>query len=59
MLSSAVTDEVGSTEDALDVDEPAAIAAIGAMSSAVLATADFQEGIASFVERRPARFTGR
>jgi hypothetical protein len=29
------------------------------MSAAVLATAHFQEGIASFLERRPARFTGR
>jgi enoyl-CoA hydratase/carnithine racemase len=44
---------------ALDEDEPAAVAAIPAMSAAVRATADFQEGIASFVERRPARFTGR
>lgn len=44
---------------ALDGDEPAAIAAIPSMSDAVLATADFQEGIASFLERRPARFTGR
>src|SRR5437764_13067043 len=44
---------------ALDEDEPAAIAAIPAMSKAVMATADFQEGIASFIERRPARFTGR
>jgi enoyl-CoA hydratase len=43
---------------ALDEDEPAAIAAVAAMSKAVMATADFQEGIASFVERRPARFTG-
>ena len=44
---------------ALDEDEPAAIAAIPAMSQAVMATADFAEGIASFLERRPARFTGR
>src|SRR3954466_6126258 len=44
---------------ALDVDEPTAIEAIPAMSKAVMATADFQEGIASFVERRPARFMGR
>lgn len=42
---------------ALD-DESAAIDAIPAMSQAVMATADFQEGIASFIERRPARFTG-
>ncbi len=44
---------------ALDHDEPTAIAAIPAMSAAVMATADFREGIASFMERRPARFTGR
>lgn len=44
---------------ALDHDEPTAIAAIPAMSNAVMATADFKEGIASFLERRPARFTGR
>ena len=30
-----------------------------AMSKAVMATADFQEGIASFIERRPAVFRGR
>ncbi|MGE4164164.1 MAG: crotonase/enoyl-CoA hydratase family protein [Vicinamibacterales bacterium] len=42
-----------------DVDEPAAIAAIGAMAAAVQATEDFAEGIASFVQRRPARFSGR
>ncbi len=44
---------------ALDQDESAAIAAIPAMSAAVLATEDFQEGIASFLERRPAVFRGR
>src|SRR3954449_5835835 len=44
---------------ALEVDEPTAIDAIPAMSTAVMATADFQEGIASFVARRPAQFTGR
>jgi enoyl-CoA hydratase/carnithine racemase len=44
---------------ALDHDEPTAVTAIGEMSAAVMATADFQEGIASFIERRPARFTGR
>jgi enoyl-CoA hydratase/carnithine racemase len=44
---------------ALDEDEPAALTAIPAMAEAVQATEDFQEGIASFVERRPAKFTGR
>ena len=44
---------------ALDENEPAAIAAIPAMDKIVQATEDFQEGIASFIERRPARFTGR
>jgi enoyl-CoA hydratase/carnithine racemase len=43
----------------LDTDEPTAIAAIAEMSKAVMATEDFQEGIASFIERRPAQFTGR
>ncbi len=44
---------------ALDHDEPTAIAAIPAMSETVMATEDFQEGIASFLERRPAQFRGR
>ena len=44
---------------ALDEDELAAIAAIPAMERTVQATEDFQEGIASFVERRAATFTGR
>jgi enoyl-CoA hydratase/carnithine racemase len=44
---------------ALDEDGPTAIAAIPAMQTTVMATADFQEGIASFVERRPAQFKGR
>lgn len=44
---------------ALEHDEPTAIAAIPEMSAAVMATEDFQEGITSFLERRPAQFTGR
>jgi enoyl-CoA hydratase len=44
---------------ALTHGEPAAIAAIPALSKAIQATADFQEGIASFIERREAQFTGR
>jgi enoyl-CoA hydratase len=43
----------------LEQGEPAAVAAIPAMATAVQATQDFKEGIASFVERRPAQFTGR
>ena len=35
------------------------ISAIPAMSEQVRSTADFQEGITSFVERRAARFSGR
>ena len=50
---------IANAQLALDVDEPTAIAAIPAMSAAVLATEDFAEGIASFMERRPARFIGR
>jgi enoyl-CoA hydratase/carnithine racemase len=44
---------------ALDENEPAAIVAIPAMDKVVQATDDFREGIASFIERRPAKFTGR
>ncbi len=44
---------------ALDHDEQAAIDAIPAMSATVQATEDFAEGIASLLERRPARFPGR
>jgi hypothetical protein len=43
----------------LDQDEPAAVAAIPAMGQALTATADFQEGLASFLERRPPQLTGR
>jgi len=50
---------IANAQLALDADEPTAIAAIPAMSAAVLATDDFAEGIASFLERRPACFTGR
>jgi enoyl-CoA hydratase/carnithine racemase len=55
----ALQQTIANARLALDQDEPAAIAAIPAMSKAVMATADFQEGIASFLERRPARFEGR
>lgn len=44
---------------ALDEGEPAAVAAIPAMLHAVTSTEDFKEGIASFLERRPASFQGR
>jgi len=43
----------------LDQGEAAAIARIPKLRETLLATADFREGIASFVERRPARFQGR
>jgi len=43
----------------LDRGEAAAIARIPKLREALLATADFREGLASFVERRPARFQGR
>ena len=39
--------------------EPAAIAALPDVQRALSTTADLAEGVASFVERRPARFTGR
>jgi enoyl-CoA hydratase/carnithine racemase len=44
----------------LALDSPhAAAAAIPAMAAEVQATEDFKEGIASFVERREAKFVGR
>ena len=55
----ALVHTIANARLACDVDEPAAIAAIPAMATAVQSTEDFAEGIASFVERRPARFTGR
>lgn len=44
---------------ALSEGEAAAVAAVPAMSAAVQATEDFQEGIASFLERRSSNFKGR
>ncbi len=55
----ALNHTIANARLALDVDEPTAVAAIPAMSEAVRATADFQEGIASFIERRAASFSGR
>ncbi len=43
----------------LDQSEAVAIARIPKLREAFRATEDFREGIASFVERRPARFQGR
>jgi enoyl-CoA hydratase/carnithine racemase len=56
---SALEHTIANARLALDQDEPAAIEAIPEMAAAVQATEDFQEGIASFLERRPAQFTGR
>jgi enoyl-CoA hydratase/carnithine racemase len=56
---SALEHTIANARLALDQDEPAAIEAIPALAAAVQATEDFQEGIASFLERRPAQFTGR
>ena len=39
--------------------ERAAIAALGETQARLAATRDFREGLASFVEKRPARFEGR
>lgn len=44
---------------ALREGSPAAVAELGAMHRDLAATADFAEGVASFLERRDARFTGR
>ncbi len=39
--------------------EAAAVARIPQLRDSLLATADFREGLASFMERRPARFQGK
>lgn len=54
----ALVHTIANARLALEQDEPAAIAAIPAMAATVQSTDDFQEGIASFLERRPARFKG-
>ena len=55
----ALVHTIANARLALDANEPEAIAAIGAMAATVQSTRDFAEGIASFMERRPAQFTGR
>jgi len=55
----ALRHTIANARIALDEDEPAAISAIAEMERIVRQTEDFQEGIASFIERRPATFTGR
>jgi len=55
----ALAHTIANARLALDADEPTAIAAIPAMAATVQSTEDFAEGIASFMERRQARFTGR
>ena len=55
----ALVHTIANARLALEDGEPAAIAAIPVMAAAVQATEDFEEGIASFVERRPAQFKGR
>ncbi|MCC5951398.1 MAG: crotonase/enoyl-CoA hydratase family protein [Acidimicrobiia bacterium] len=44
---------------AVDDGEAAAIAEFGPMQRRLAATEDFAEGVASFIERRQGRFTGR
>lgn len=56
---SALVHTIANARLAVDEGPDAAAAAIPEMSAAVRATDDFREGIASFVERRAARFTGR
>jgi enoyl-CoA hydratase/carnithine racemase len=55
----ALVHTIANARLAFEEGERAALAAIPAMAAAVQATEDFKEGIASFVERRPARFAGR
>ncbi len=55
----ALVHTIANARLALEQGEPAAIAAIPHMAATVQSTQDFKEGIASFLERRPAHFTGR
>ncbi len=55
----ALVHTIANARLALDHDEPTAIEAIPEMAASVQATEDFQEGIASFIERRPAQFRAR
>ena len=56
---SALVHTIANARLALEDRPDAAAAAIPAMAAAVQATDDFREGIASFIERREARFTGK
>jgi enoyl-CoA hydratase/carnithine racemase len=56
---SALVHTIGNARLAIGEGPDAAAAAVPAMAAAVQATEDFREGIASFVERREARFVGR
>jgi enoyl-CoA hydratase/carnithine racemase len=56
---SALVHAIANARLALEESPDAAAAAIPAMAATVQATEDFGEGIASFIERREARFVGR
>lgn len=56
---SALVHTIANARLALEQGVDVAAQAIPAMAAAVQATEDFREGIASFVERREARFMGR
>ncbi|HEY3687054.1 MAG TPA: crotonase/enoyl-CoA hydratase family protein [Streptosporangiaceae bacterium] len=55
---SALVHTIANARLAVEEGPAAAAAAIPEMAAAVQATEDFAEGVRSFVERRPARFTG-
>ena len=42
----------------IEAGEASAVAAIASIREQVMGTADAMEGIQSFIERRPAKFTG-
>jgi enoyl-CoA hydratase len=56
---SALVHTIANARLALEDSPDAAAETIPAMAAAVQATDDFKEGIASFIERREARFTGK
>ena len=59
MFASGLVHTIAKARLAFDECERAALDANPAMAVAVQATQDFTGGIASFVERRQAQFTGR
>lgn len=55
----ATQQTIANARRSIEDGEAAAVASMGEMNLKIMASEDFQEGIASFLERRDAHFTGR